>query len=73
MTVDNATATPVVIGGTRGGPSAPTLRQDRWWLQPLVTVTILTAFIVYSTWAIFVNKDYYVGATLHRDLISPFY
>jgi hypothetical protein len=72
-TVENATVTPVVLGGTRGGPDEPTLRQDRWWLQPLVTVTVLTVFIVYSTWAIFVNKDYYVGAALHRDLISPFY
>src|SRR5579875_3486398 len=72
-TVDNATVTPVVLGGTRGGPDVPTLRRDRWWLQPLVTVTILTIFIVYSTWAIFVNKDYYVGTQLHRDLISPFY
>lgn len=72
-TLDNATGTPVVIGGHRGGPDVRTLRQDRWWVQPLVTVTILTAFIVYSTWAVFVNKDYYVGAAMHRDLISPFY
>ncbi|MHB1553262.1 MAG: hypothetical protein ACYCSX_03900 [Acidimicrobiales bacterium] len=72
-TLDNATGTPVVIGGKRGGPDVPTLRQDRWWVQPLVTVTILTAFIVYSTWAVFVNKDYYVGVAMHRDLISPFY
>jgi hypothetical protein len=72
-TLDNATATPVVIGGPRGGPDVPTLRQDRWWVQPLVTVTVLTAFVVYSTWAVFVNKDYYVGVAMHRDLISPFY
>jgi hypothetical protein len=72
-TIEGATATPVVIGGARGGPDEPTLRQDRWWVQPLVTVTVLTVFVVYSTWAIFVNKDYYVGASLHRDLISPFY
>jgi hypothetical protein len=72
-TFDNATVTPVAIGGARGGPDTPTLRQDRWWVQPLVTVTVLTAFIVYSTWAVFVNKDYYAGAAMHRDLISPFY
>ncbi|MDA8076139.1 MAG: hypothetical protein M0Z40_13090, partial [Actinomycetota bacterium] len=58
-TLDNATATPVVIGGHRGGPAVRTLRQDRWWVQPLVTVTILTAFVVYSTWAVFGNKSYY--------------
>ena len=36
-TVENATVTPVELGGTRGGPDVPTLRQDRWWVQPLVT------------------------------------
>ena len=72
-TVDNATATPVRVRGTRGGPDVPTLRQDGWWIQPLVTAVVLTAFVVYSTWAAFVNKNYYVGAAMHRDLISPFY
>ena len=62
-TVENVTVTPVEIGGTRGGPDVPTLRQDRWWLQPAVTATVLISFVVYSTWAAFVNKDYYVGAT----------
>ena len=51
----------------------PTLRRDTWWIQPVVTVTVLTAFVGYASWAAFVNKDYYAGATLHRDLISPFY
>ena len=73
MTVDNATVTPVAIGAARGGPDLPTLRQDRWWLQPLVTGSVLIAFVAYSTWAAFVNKNYYVGASAHRDLISPFY
>ncbi|MGH8987641.1 MAG: hypothetical protein ACRDXC_03455, partial [Acidimicrobiales bacterium] len=72
-TVENVTTTPVVLGGLRGGPNRATLRRDRWWLQPAVTVTVLLAFIVYTTWAIFINKDYYAGAALHRDLISPFY
>jgi hypothetical protein len=39
----------------------------------VVTVTVLTAFVIYSTWAAFVGKDYYAGAALNRDLISPFY
>jgi hypothetical protein len=72
-TVDSVSVTPVEIGGARGGPDVPTLRTDRWWLQPAVTVTILFAFVVYSTWAAFVNKDYFVGAALHRNLLSPFY
>ncbi len=70
--VDNS-QTPVILGGTRGGPDQPTLRKDRWWLAPVITVTILTSFVVYATWAAFVNKNYYVGASMNRDLISPFY
>jgi len=71
--LEDATATPVVLGGVRGGPDLPTLRRDRWWVQPVVTVTVLTAFVAYATWAAFVNKDYFAGPSLHRDLISPFY
>ncbi len=67
-----ATSTKVVLGGTRGGPDVETLRTDRWWIQPMVTASILTAFIIYATWAAFQNRYYYVGANVHRDLISPF-
>ena len=66
-------STKVVLGGTRGGPDEPTLRQDRWWVQPFVTATILMVFIIYSTWAAFQNRYYFVGAAMGRDLISPFY
>ena len=52
----------MAIGGPRGGPDKPTLRQDSWWVEPVVTVVVLTAFVVYSTWAAFVSKDYYAGA-----------
>ncbi len=72
-TVEDPTTTPVAISGARGGPDKPTLRKDNWWVQPVVTVTILMAFVVYATWAAFVNKNYYVGADMHRNLISPFY
>jgi hypothetical protein len=71
-TVDEVSATPVAIGA-RGGPDKHTLRTDGWWVEPVVTVSILTAFVAYSTWAAFINKDYYVGAAAHRNLISPFY
>ena len=53
--------TPVVLGGVRGGPAVPTLRRDRWWIQPVVTATVLTLFVGYASWAAFVNKDYFVG------------
>ena len=72
-TVESATATPVAIGAPRGGPGQPTLREDTWWVEPVVTVVILTAFVAYSTWAAFVGKNYYAGDVLHRNYISPFY
>jgi hypothetical protein len=67
---------PVAIQQRRGGPDVTTGRRDRWWLQPLVIFSILTAFVVYVTWAAFQNRYYYVGADyLHgaRDLLSPLY
>ena len=45
-----------------------TLRKDRWWLQPLITVTVLVAFIIYATVRAFWNKHYF-----HDPYISPFY
>jgi len=50
-----------------------TLRQDRWWGSLIVTVSVLTAFVVYVTWAAFQNRNYFVGAMDHRDLLSPLY
>jgi hypothetical protein len=47
---------------------ATTLRTDRWWLQPLITFTVLVLFIIYSTVRAFMGSHYY------RDpYISPFY
>jgi len=59
------TMTPVRVVGRRGGPDVADARTDRWWVPMLVTVSILTAFVVYSTWLPFVNKDYFAGATFH--------
>jgi len=66
-------ATPVPLPARRGGPNVRTLREDRWQVQPLVTVAVLTAFVVYVTWAAFQGKNYYAGAALNRDLLSPLY
>ncbi len=54
--------------GARADVPAATLRTDRWWLPPLVTVLALLAFIVYSTWAAFQNDNYFAD-----PYISPFY
>jgi hypothetical protein len=65
----------VTPGRGNGGPPprratiAPrTLRTDRWWLQPLLTVVALVLFIVYSTFRAFQNAHYFA-----EPYISPFY
>ncbi len=45
-----------------------TLRTDRWWLQPLITVVVLVLFIAYSSFRAFQNAYYYAP-----PYISPFY
>ena len=45
-----------------------TRRTDLWWVQPLIVVLPLSAFIVYATWAAFQGKHYTFGPYL-----SPFY
>ena len=52
----------------RAAIAARTLRTDRWWLQPLITVVVLLAFIVYSTFRAFQNAYYFA-----EPYISPFY
>jgi hypothetical protein len=62
-------------GRGSGGPdrgraaiAARTLRTDRWWLQPLLTVLALVTFVVYSTVRAFQNAHYFA-----EPYISPFY
>src|SRR5215211_9534034 len=45
-----------------------TMRPDSWWVQPLVVFTILSAFVVYATWAAFQNAHYEFG-----NYLSPLY
>lgn len=45
-----------------------TARRDLWWAAPLTVFAILSAFVVYSTWAAFQNAHYAYGPYL-----SPFY
>jgi hypothetical protein len=44
------------------------MRRDAWWVQPAIVFVILSAFIVYATWAAFQGRYYRYGAYL-----SPFY
>jgi hypothetical protein len=52
----------------RAAIAARTLRTDRWWVQPLVTVVVLVLFIAYSTFRAFQNAYY-----SSEPYISPFY
>ena len=52
--------------GERSAPSAE--RHDRWWIQPLEVVVVLTLFSIYALWAALQNAYYFVDPYL-----SPFY
>jgi hypothetical protein len=58
----------VQIGPPRG--FGETMRKDAWWVAPLVTFSVLTAFIVYTTWAAFQGDHYEFGPYL-SPLYSP--
>lgn len=55
-------------GFRRAQIAAKTLRTDKWWLLPLVTVIVLTSFVIYSSWRAFENAYYFA-----EPLISPLY
>jgi hypothetical protein len=59
-------------GATRSLPVVrgfgETSRRDRWWAAPLVVVLVLSAFVVYATWAAFQGEHY-----THGPYLSPFY
>lgn len=57
-----------VYSATRAKISARTVRTDRWWLQPAITVAVLVSFIIYATFRAFEAKFYFA-----EPLISPFY
>ncbi len=78
----SAPTPPSVDGGApqRSGTDFPgrarigtrTLRTDRWWLQPLVTVTVLGLFIVYTGVRIFMRDYYWVDEYNYlTPLFSP--
>ncbi|HEX3932531.1 MAG TPA: hypothetical protein VHW64_17685 [Nocardioides sp.] len=55
-------------GPTRARIEAKTLRTDRWWLYPLTTFVVFSAFIVYATVRAFWHTSYY-----SKPYLSPFY
>jgi len=61
-----ATHLPVIGGHAEG--FGKTYRSDGWWVGPLITFTVFTTFIVYTTWAAIQGNNYYSSPYL-----SPFY
>ncbi|MCZ7435520.1 hypothetical protein O7598_03860 [Micromonospora sp. WMMC241] len=54
----------------RAAIAAKTLRTDRWWLAPLLTVVGLSAWVIYATVRVFMH-DFYWVAEYHY--LTPFY
>jgi hypothetical protein len=54
----------------RAAIAAKTLRTDRWWFAPLLTVTLLVIWVAYATVRAFMQKWYWVGD--YHDL-TPVY
>ncbi|MCH8330033.1 MAG: succinate dehydrogenase [Bacteroidetes bacterium] len=54
---------------------AVTLRTDSWWVNPLLILTGLSAFVIYSTWAAWQGTFYWWsgGTTGFGGYLSPFY
>src|SRR5713226_4145861 len=54
---------------TSPGQATPrTRRIDAWWLLPATVVTVLTGFVIYTTWAGLQDANYF-----KEPYISPFY
>ena len=72
MTTTSARPSSTVSLGPRprAAISAKTLRTDRWWFQPLITVVGLTAWLTYATVRVYMHKWYWVG---EHEYLTPFY
>lgn len=57
-----------VTGPGRASIDAKTLRTDRWWIAPLTTFVVFSAFVVYATIRAFMGRDYFA-----EPYLSPFY
>jgi hypothetical protein len=56
--------------GARAAISARTLRADRWWLAPLLTVLGLSAWVIYAVVRVYMHKWYWVA---DHHYLTPFY
>ncbi len=60
------------IGALKRRGFGETSRRDRWYIQPLLIFSGLSAFILYSTWAAFQGAHYFYDAD-GAHYLSPFY
>ncbi|HEU4423830.1 MAG TPA: hypothetical protein VFR67_14965 [Pilimelia sp.] len=58
------------LARSRAAIAAKTLRTDRWWLPPLITVVGLTAWLTYGLVRVFMHKWYWVD---EFHYLTPFY
>jgi hypothetical protein len=56
--------------GGRASVAERTLRTDRWWFAPLLTVTLLVLWVGYATVRVFMQKWYFVS---DYHYLTPFY
>jgi hypothetical protein len=56
--------------GRRASIPARTLRTDRWWFAPLLTVTLLVLWVGYATVRVLMQKWYFVS---DYHYLTPFY
>jgi hypothetical protein len=72
MTTTSAQRPRMQPGGPRprAAIAAKTLRTDRWWFAPLLTVTLLVIWVAYATVRAFMQKWYFVEA---YHYLTPFY
>jgi hypothetical protein len=61
-------ATGLVRLGGHPERAASTVRTDRWWIAPAITIAVLGGFVVYATWAALQGNHYF-----HHPYLSPFY
>jgi hypothetical protein len=64
------TATRPIGARPRATIDAKTLRTDKWWIAPLLTVIGLTAWVAYATVRVFMHKWFWVE---DYHYLTPFY
>lgn len=54
-------------------PSKVKTRTDKWWVQPLLQGVILVIFIIYTTYAIVIGKDFKFAGDVAGNIVGAHY